>query len=721
MSSTASRVLRISLAVLVLSGYLALIATPAYPPFILVIPVVLLVLSPVGERLDERTSIYRHLTTAVAFFYGLAMVAVALQLGLLTAVTWLVMFIEGYKLIHTKRQGDYQQIFLMAFFMLICGCALEPGASIGLVMALMLASAVWCFVILQVRGEADANPSSAIADIVPLERLEHRVPPQRPRFFSRGLVTAIAGLSAGCILLTFGLFVFTPRMEAGILGRGDLGLSRTGLSETVDLAGGGRITLDPSPVMRVEFPDLPDGRYDGEMFWRVTSFDTYQGTQWDCYGVSQSFRDQSAGTKFWSQSTRSVARTPGQGKFKRVAQRIYLDSVESDGLPCLPYVRELTSNSGRIGWDPRSDFTVFSRSQTTSMHYEVVSEVPEYSEDELKSAPADYERMLPRQDHFILTIEHLAPRTAALAEQLTRDADTVYDKVRAIEDWLGGDTFSYSLDVPVLPDKDAIDAFIHDVRSGHCELYATAMALMLRSVGIPARVVSGYRGGEWSPGDRAYIVRRSMAHLWVEVYFIDRGWIPFDPSPAVALPSGGAIASLQRSLSRYVLNAKMMWYRDVVGYEGRIQWAKLKSAALGLVGYEEDPDAESGSPRSTTAWRIPRRPVLLFALLLVMLGLWRTVRNGTRSRARDLTIDQARALNVYRRFRRQVRRLGAECEGRTADEIARELHAAGTADSGTVDEVVGIYNAVRFGRGSMSSEEYRDLTRRVRALKPARS
>jgi transglutaminase-like putative cysteine protease len=80
-----------------------------------------------------------------------------------------------------------------------------------------------------------------------------------------------------------------------------------------------------------------------------------------------------------------------------------------------------------------------------------------------------------------------------------------------------------------------MNAFFTEVRRGHCELFASAMALAVRSLGIPARVVTGYLGGEWDPQNHSYLVREGMAHLWVEVLFPQYGWVPFDPSQCLTL------------------------------------------------------------------------------------------------------------------------------------------------------------------------------------------
>jgi hypothetical protein len=110
---------------------------------------------------------------------------------------------------------------------------------------------------------------------------------------------------------------------------------------------------------------------------------------------------------------------------------------------------------------------------------------------------------------------------------------TDYDRVLAIEQYLKR-TYTYTLEPPLLPpDYDAADFFLFDARSGYCEQFANAMAVMLRTLRIPARIAVGYAPGEFDPKTNEFVVRELDAHAWVEVFFPQYGWIPFDPTGGV--------------------------------------------------------------------------------------------------------------------------------------------------------------------------------------------
>jgi hypothetical protein len=126
-------------------------------------------------------------------------------------------------------------------------------------------------------------------------------------------------------------------------------------------------------------------------------------------------------------------------------------------------------------------------------------------------------------------------RVRALAHRITANATTAYDKARAIETWLGAHT-QYSLNIPPLPKgKDAVDQYVFVDRKGFCEQIGTSLVVMLRELGIPARLAVGYTPGERNPFTGLYEVKASDAHAWAEVYFPGVGWQGFDPTAHVPL------------------------------------------------------------------------------------------------------------------------------------------------------------------------------------------
>lgn len=127
-------------------------------------------------------------------------------------------------------------------------------------------------------------------------------------------------------------------------------------------------------------------------------------------------------------------------------------------------------------------------------------------------------------------LSHIDPRVADLAEELTASSDTTFDKVQAIWEYFGVENgFVYDTQTAPVSDSDALADFVLHGKRGYCEQFASAMAVMLRSLDIPSRVAIGFTGG-YRDGDVRTITSRD-AHAWVEVYFGELGWVSFDPTP----------------------------------------------------------------------------------------------------------------------------------------------------------------------------------------------
>jgi protein-glutamine gamma-glutamyltransferase len=148
-----------------------------------------------------------------------------------------------------------------------------------------------------------------------------------------------------------------------------------------------------------------------------------------------------------------------------------------------------------------------------------------------------------------LELPHRYPRVAALARRITARSSTVYGAVHALERWIGAHT-TYTTDIPPLrPGQDTVDQFLFGARRGYCEQISTALAVMLRTLGIPAREAVGYVPGPYDPLTGTYDVEAKDAHAWVQVWFPGYGWESFDPTAYVpdATPSSGG--SLQGALA----------------------------------------------------------------------------------------------------------------------------------------------------------------------------
>jgi protein-glutamine gamma-glutamyltransferase len=173
-----------------------------------------------------------------------------------------------------------------------------------------------------------------------------------------------------------------------------------------------------------------------------------------------------------------------------------------------------------------------------------------------------------------LKLPPLDIRISNLAEKVTVLAPSNYDKAVALEQYLSTH-FGYTLELPRSLPQDPLADFLFVRKRGHCEYFASSMAVMLRSLGVPSRIVTGFRGGEFNDLTGQYVVRASDAHSWVEAYFPGYGWVSFDPTPAASVPTRTGWSRLQL----YVDAAASFWREWIINYDSSHQRNLRKDAA----------------------------------------------------------------------------------------------------------------------------------------------
>ncbi|MCY4365677.1 MAG: DUF4129 domain-containing protein [Chloroflexi bacterium] len=177
----------------------------------------------------------------------------------------------------------------------------------------------------------------------------------------------------------------------------------------------------------------------------------------------------------------------------------------------------------------RSADKEFKRGET----YEVTSSVSLATAEDLRLAGLDYPTWA--LDKYTALPPELPQRVRDLGRELAAEADTPYDKAKAIEAHLK--TLPYSLSIQPPPyDADGVDYFLFEQKTGYSEYFASAMTVLLRTQGIPARMVTGYTVGNQVPDHEVYVVTDSHSHGWVEVFFPRYGWISFEPTPGSSIP-----------------------------------------------------------------------------------------------------------------------------------------------------------------------------------------
>ena len=211
--------------------------------------------------------------------------------------------------------------------------------------------------------------------------------------------------------------------------------------------------------------------------------------------------------------------------------------------------------------------------------YEAFSELPDNDADALRLAP----NTAPPGAEAYLQLPPIDLRISQLAEQITASVPSNYEKAIAIEQYLQAH-FGYTLDLGRIRPQDPLAYFLFERKEGHCEYFASSMAVMLRTIGIPSRIVNGFRGGEFNDLTGQYVVRASNAHSWVEAYFLGFGWISFDPTPASSLPTHTGWSRVQL----YMDAAASFWREWIINYDIGHQRQLGKDAATNTRHFIDD-------------------------------------------------------------------------------------------------------------------------------------
>jgi hypothetical protein len=176
-------------------------------------------------------------------------------------------------------------------------------------------------------------------------------------------------------------------------------------------------------------------------------------------------------------------------------------------------------------------------------------------------------------------------RIAQLTYQLTNKARNRYDKAKIVESYLQNN-FGYTLELRASGEQPLAD-FLFNIREGHCEYFATAMAVMLRTQGIATRIVNGFQEGDYNETADVFVVRQKNAHSWVEVYFPEaNAWVPFDPTPFVGQNDGTTTLGVIGKFSNYIEALETFWIQYFVSYDNQEQRSLFRSARNNFSQYQ---------------------------------------------------------------------------------------------------------------------------------------
>jgi transglutaminase-like putative cysteine protease len=616
--------------------------------------------------------------------------------------------------IATRRGAAHdQQIIVLALLHLVAGTVLGGGLAYGLCFLGFLVVAPGALVLSHLRREVEGNYRQGARDRTGLPVDVPRILRSR-RVVGRGFLLTTCLLSVPIFVFTATLFVLFPRVGLSLLLLNHPRHGRmVGFSDKVDLGQVGTLRSDPSLALRFELdvPDPPPPRMTIRL--RGTAFDSYDGRAW---ARSSSERRPAERT---GRDLYPLVRTPDPIRDRKISFDLEPIDPPVVFLPPKAVAVRVKVQSQAVMSDPVTlqrgpeGELRYTGADTRGLRYEVYLA----NDGEIIVEP------LPKEDRArYLELPKLPERVAALAHTWADPQPTARLKAKAIEEHLKTD-YGYDVTSPSGGTEQPIDHFLFESRRGHCEFFSTAMAVMLREVGVPSRNVTGFVGGTYNRFGRYYAVREGDAHSWVEAYIDDgphSGWVTFDPTPTAAAqplePTTGTLVYVRDLLEAM----SQRWNRYVVGYDIQTQVQMFREVSRGYESARRSAGLDKG-----LAGKLTRAPVIAGAILVLGVGgylVW--ARRGRRKPGDKRDAGSAKrkeleaAAELYRELEAALSAIGASRPAATpplrhADglvsrkhPLAREVHA-----------LTERYLAARFGGEPFSATEARDFRARVKGLR----
>ena len=634
---------------------------------------------------------------------------------LLPAGIHFLMILMVIKLFNLKHRRDYLHLYAISLVAILASGSLTTDLWYLPIFLLYLVAGVWTLILFQItKGCEDPGASQMSAPLAQPE-LSGRVTPQ--------LSWLANGLALVCFGMTVAIFFTIPRLSAGFYQKGfGENIRTSGFSETVNLGAIGPIKRDPSVVMRVEVPRQAPHSLD-RLYVRGLGFDQYDGKSWtNRLGYRRNLSEESPGTFIIRGHQGPAGSRPGEA----IQQNILLEPLDTAVLFGAPFVERISGKFPAVQSDlAGSVYLPFP--SVSRIEYSVVSRFNPVLPADLGVNPPQYPESFVR--HF-LQVPYISERIGKLAEDITRSQPSPYEKAQAIQTFLARN-YRYSLDAPLAGLDRPLEEFLFIRRTGYCEHYATAMVIMLRMVGIPARLVTGFLATEWNEYGRYYVVRQQDAHAWVEVHLQHSGWVMMDPTP----PSGEAARneySPWLALERIMDSVKLQWNRFFVQYSAADQLAVVRELKAGgkSVGHRTlDSMATILGPFTRLLGMIPDqvyqgsiRPqtgILGLTLVLLMIILWLGLRKIVVGTCADKTIplEDQRIVALYKQMIKRLADKGiAKAATATPFEFVHLTRMRWNEANPAVALITELYCRARFGGIRLSDEELQLARDRLRQL-----
>ena len=643
----------------------------------------------------------------------------------LLACVHFLLFVTVIRLYSVATDRDALFLAMLAFTCVLASAVFTVDTSFLVFFLIFLLFAIAVFVGLELRrGAAGAIFAPVDTDL------------RKERRLNRALSLAAFSVALGAIISGGVLFFVFPRFSAGYFAHASIQPTlMSGFTDDVELGAIGEIKRDSSIVMRVQtgspvnYPLLR---------WRGIALSHFDGRRWDSKDAREQARQPAEdGWITLAMRNELEGRPAGQIRFVTLLEPLASEvlfapsrlvlvrgNFSTDGGTYANSVSHSYLNTDTTGsiFNPSKNFG--------QIRYEGLSVLPVARPAEANNAGTHYPEEIRRT--YLQLPEHLDPRIPDFARKITAEAANPYAKSLAMESYLR-ENFTYSLNLTQNADADPLARFLFKTKAGHCEYFASSMAVMLRTLGIPSREVNGFLPGEYNEVAGDYIVRASDAHSWVEAYFPGVGWLTFDPTP----PANEEASGLLSRLGLYVDWFQLTWNEWIINYDFVHQTSLARNVGQYSMDWKNTwrmkiQRTEDGLMGGLTLWQA-RHPLLRFAFpVLLIAGLlvlrmewfhrflqWAAVQLRLVGAA-DVRANPQVASRLYAELLRVLEKRGfTRSAGQTPREFAATL-ALQPALAPVVTEFTNLYAQARFGGVPCDAPRLRTLLDRVRNAPRAR-
>ncbi len=615
------------------------------------------------------------------------------------------------RLLNLKTNRDYFQLYILSFINLLSSSILTESVSFAIPFLLYIIIATWTLTLYNLKAQYEESLGN---------NPENKVDFYKSRkIITRKFLLATSILSLILIISSSVIFFIFPRMSLGFFYK-KIGSrkSMAGFSEEIDLGSIGSIMTNSTIVMRVETQSGHLNKdFLNKVYWRGTAFDSYDGRRWS---HSSNKRDK----KLIDVLTGKIELTNVSSGSDLFRQKIFLEPMETRIVFAADEMKIIRWEKLKIERFIRKEIGVevdpyltsyFISDLASDQNYFAYSDLNSKTGYQYSAETVEYPQDLP-----YLKLPYRDLRTSNLVDEITRGLTNDYEKAKAMEGYLR-DNFRYSATDINIESERPLEVFLFEKRKGHCELFSTAMSIMMRYAGIPSRNVVGFKGGNINDVGNYIVVRQSDAHSWVEGFIAGNGWMRFEPTPS----SQDAIMFATRkfgAFAKYYDYLKLRWYKYVIDYDLRAQARYARLFFAGVSKYFKT--TAKVEKKTALSERLRKgagdiwKQIVSFVLILAVIALlyFRFVsRRNKKYKSRE---NRGSSFEFYARMLKILSRKGMHKQkAYTPLEFSNEILTTKGEKFNAVSSITKHYYIVRFGGRRLSEKAGESINRDIERLK----